>query len=358
MARSPAPARPRRPAAGAPPARLAGRTRGRDQDRRTGRQAGRARRSALRHPRRMPPRTFEVRRRDRNDRDDVRGADPRMRPFVPPQVDPLTRHLDRRDQPADERGLLADDRENRPVVVGVRVHVEQPACSDSARPIASIVSASRPSEKFGTDSSGSTLRTLERSEGVLPRSGAGVRRLVAPARSVRAAERPCLAGRARRGACRDRTRCRQGQRSTSPVAPASSRVTSPARSRASTRATRCSPSPPSRRRRRLTSRATHSTCRSWTAPSSGCSRATSTAISRKATASVSSTKPAASPPSSSCSTPALHDGEPRFEWQERLLKDGSRWEVYKRFFTGRQLLEELGGGDVLFEGRWFVLVRA
>ena len=55
---------------------------------------------------------------------------------------------------------------------------------------------------------------------------------------------------------------------------------------------------------------------------------------------------------------ALHDGEPRFEWQERLLKDGSRWEVYKRFFTGRQLLEELGGGDVLFEGRWFVLVRA
>ncbi len=54
----------------------------------------------------------------------------------------------------------------------------------------------------------------------------------------------------------------------------------------------------------------------------------------------------------------LHDGEPRFEWQERLLKDGSRWEVYKRFFTGRQLLDELGGGGVLFEGRWFVLVRA
>src|SRR6476619_760763 len=55
---------------------------------------------------------------------------------------------------------------------------------------------------------------------------------------------------------------------------------------------------------------------------------------------------------------ALHEGEPRFEWQERLLEDGSRWEVYKRFFTGAGLLEELGGGDVLFEGRWFVLVRA
>ncbi len=55
---------------------------------------------------------------------------------------------------------------------------------------------------------------------------------------------------------------------------------------------------------------------------------------------------------------ALHDGEPRFEWQERLLKDGTRWEVYKRFFTGTGLLDELGGGEVLFEGRWFLLVRA
>jgi len=55
---------------------------------------------------------------------------------------------------------------------------------------------------------------------------------------------------------------------------------------------------------------------------------------------------------------ALHGGEPRFEWQERVLKNGSRWEVYKRFFTGDGLLGELGGGEVLLEGRWFVLVRA
>jgi demethylmenaquinone methyltransferase/2-methoxy-6-polyprenyl-1,4-benzoquinol methylase len=55
---------------------------------------------------------------------------------------------------------------------------------------------------------------------------------------------------------------------------------------------------------------------------------------------------------------ALHGGEPRFEWQERVLRDGSRWSVYKRFFTGEGLLDELGGGEVLFEGRWFVLVRA
>jgi ubiquinone/menaquinone biosynthesis C-methylase UbiE len=53
---------------------------------------------------------------------------------------------------------------------------------------------------------------------------------------------------------------------------------------------------------------------------------------------------------------ALHDGEPRAEWQERVLNDGSRWTVYKRFFTAEGLLAELGGGTVVFEGRWFVLV--
>jgi hypothetical protein len=46
------------------------------------------------------------------------------------------------------------------------------------------------------------------------------------------------------------------------------------------------------------------------------------------------------------------------EWQQRILNDGSEWEVYKRFFTGPGLAEELGGGDVLHEGRWFVVVRA
>jgi ubiquinone/menaquinone biosynthesis C-methylase UbiE len=55
---------------------------------------------------------------------------------------------------------------------------------------------------------------------------------------------------------------------------------------------------------------------------------------------------------------ALHGGEPRFEWQERTLKDGSTWTVYKRFFTSGGLRSELGGGEVLFEGRWFVLVSS
>ena len=44
--------------------------------------------------------------------------------------------------------------------------------------------------------------------------------------------------------------------------------------------------------------------------------------------------------------------------QERVLNDGSRWEVYKRYFTGAGLAQELGGGEVLHESRWFVVVRS
>jgi SAM-dependent methyltransferase len=55
---------------------------------------------------------------------------------------------------------------------------------------------------------------------------------------------------------------------------------------------------------------------------------------------------------------ALHGSHERAEWQERVLNDGSRWSVYKRFFTGDALLAELGGGTVLHEGRWFLVVAA
>ena len=46
------------------------------------------------------------------------------------------------------------------------------------------------------------------------------------------------------------------------------------------------------------------------------------------------------------------------EIQERILNDGSRWTVLKRYFTGAGLAEELGSGRVLHEGRWFVAVSA
>jgi ubiquinone/menaquinone biosynthesis C-methylase UbiE len=51
------------------------------------------------------------------------------------------------------------------------------------------------------------------------------------------------------------------------------------------------------------------------------------------------------------------DVEPQ-ELQERILNDGSRWEVYKRYFTPDELADELGGGSTLLDGRWFVAVRS
>ena len=55
---------------------------------------------------------------------------------------------------------------------------------------------------------------------------------------------------------------------------------------------------------------------------------------------------------------AVREGLEPEAMQERFLKDGSRHEVFKRYFTAEGLADELGGGTVLHEGRWFVVVRA
>jgi ubiquinone/menaquinone biosynthesis C-methylase UbiE len=55
---------------------------------------------------------------------------------------------------------------------------------------------------------------------------------------------------------------------------------------------------------------------------------------------------------------ALRDDVEPEEHQERVLNDGSRWEVYKRYFEPVALARELGGGETLFAGRWFVVVRS
>ena len=55
---------------------------------------------------------------------------------------------------------------------------------------------------------------------------------------------------------------------------------------------------------------------------------------------------------------ALREDLPREEWQERILNDDSRHEVFKRYFDGQELAAELSGGEVLYAGRWFVMVRA
>ncbi len=55
---------------------------------------------------------------------------------------------------------------------------------------------------------------------------------------------------------------------------------------------------------------------------------------------------------------ALRDDVEAEEHQERVLNDGSRHEVFKRYFTADGLADELGGGETLFDGRWFVAVRS
>ncbi|HEY4099024.1 MAG TPA: methyltransferase domain-containing protein [Baekduia sp.] len=45
-------------------------------------------------------------------------------------------------------------------------------------------------------------------------------------------------------------------------------------------------------------------------------------------------------------------------WDERILDDGSRHRVYKRWFGSDELVSELGGGEVLHDGHWFVVVAS
>jgi len=58
-----------------------------------------------------------------------------------------------------------------------------------------------------------------------------------------------------------------------------------------------------------------------------------------------------------CDAARRPDREPE-ELQERILEDGSSWQVYKRFFVAEELAAELGGGEVIFSGDWFVVVRS
>jgi len=55
---------------------------------------------------------------------------------------------------------------------------------------------------------------------------------------------------------------------------------------------------------------------------------------------------------------SLGHSEVEEEWAQRILLDGSNWEVYKRYFTPDVLLSEFGGGEVLHTGHRFVTVRS
>ena len=49
---------------------------------------------------------------------------------------------------------------------------------------------------------------------------------------------------------------------------------------------------------------------------------------------------------------------PKEEWREVELGDGSRDRMHRHAFTAAELVTEHGGGQVLHEGRWFVVVAA
>src|SRR5438128_1433349 len=72
---------------------------------------------ALAERERRTPRALQVLRPDRHQWDDVGRADPRVRPFVAAQVDPLARDPDARHERLDETVLRADDREDAAIVV-------------------------------------------------------------------------------------------------------------------------------------------------------------------------------------------------------------------------------------------------
>lgn len=54
---------------------------------------------------------------------------------------------------------------------------------------------------------------------------------------------------------------------------------------------------------------------------------------------------------------AIRPGVEAEQWQQRVLNDGSRHRVYKRYLNAEQLAAEIGG-QVELEGSWFVAARA
>src|SRR5262249_30356973 len=82
---------------------------------------------ALRQFDRGPPGPVPVAGLERNDRDDVGRSDKGVNAFVRPEVDAITGAADRCDERLDEMFFVAHQREDRAVVVAIRMHVEHAA---------------------------------------------------------------------------------------------------------------------------------------------------------------------------------------------------------------------------------------
>ena len=65
-----------------------------------------------------------------------------------------------------------------------------------------------------------------------------------------------------------------------------------------------------------------------------------------------------SPASWSWSTPRVREGVDAEQWQERVAERRHPPPRLQALLHGAGLADELGGGDVLHDGRWFVVVAA
>jgi len=52
------------------------------------------------------------------------------------------------------------------------------------------------------------------------------------------------------------------------------------------------------------------------------------------------------------------EGAEPARYEERVLQDGTRWQVFKRVFRPEELVVELGGGEILHAGHYFLVVRS
>ena len=104
------------------------------------------------------------------------------------------------------------------------------------------------------------------------------------------------------------------------------------------------------------SRATRCRCRSPTASSTACSPVTSTVTCCRTSAPPSSPRRGGSPASWSWSTRRCVDGRGRRAMAAAGAQRRVEHRVYKRYFVACDLADELGGGDVLHAGTWFVAV--
>ena len=301
-------------------------------------------------------------RRERHERDDVRRADPRMRALVPAQVDPLARAArSRRAAPRRARSSVADEREDRAVVVRVGVHVEQPRARRRARRAsASIVAAvaALGEVRHGLERQ-RHVRTLGAVKAYYDRRRRSTTTGGAAAGLFAERDRPGWDDERRaRFDARSRRSRRRG-RSTSPAAPASSPATSPARSSGLDQSdAMLEVARRAGARTRRSSRATRSRSRSTTARSSASSRATSTGTSRSDERVRFLAEARRVAPELVVVDAALRARRrARASWQERVLNDGSRWHGLQAVLrAATSSLAELGGGEILFDGRWFVVV--